>query len=174
MTRTARHLMVGAMVTTLAGGERAAVAAGAQTPAVPRVRSHHPGIVALIERAAERSKTFRDLVEAINATNGIVYVEEGQCGRHVVKSCVAAVTQTPANRILMVKVDIRNADGELMGLIGHELRHAVEILGESSVVDATSMYFLYQRIGRLGTHTAFETEAAVQAGHAVRAEVSKP
>jgi hypothetical protein len=32
---------------------------------------------------------------------------------------------------------------------------------------------LYQRIGRLGTYTAFETQAAVQAGHAVRAEVSK-
>lgn len=173
MTRTTRHLMVGAMVTTLAGGGRAAVAAGVDTPAMPRVRSHSPGIASLIERAAERSKTFRSLVEAINATNGIVYVEEGQCGRHVVKSCIAAVTQTAANRILLVKVDIRHADGELMGLIGHELRHAIEILGEPNVVDAVSMYFLYQRIGRLGTHTAFETEAAVQAGNAVRAEVSK-
>ena len=83
------------------------------------------------------------------------------------------MTQTATNRILVVKVDIRHADGELMGLIGHELRHAIEILGDPSVVDATSMYFLYQRIGRLGTYTASETEAAVQAGHAVRAEVSK-
>ena len=173
MTRTTRHLAVGALLTTLAGGGRAAVAAGVDTPAVPRVRSHHPGIASLIERAAERSKTFRGLVEAIDASNGIVYVEEGQCGRHVVKSCVAAVTQGAANRILVVKVDIRHADAELMGLIGHELRHAMEILGESNVVDAVSMYFLYQRIGRLGTHTAFETQAAVQAGHAVKAEVSK-
>ena len=173
MTRTTRHLMVGAMVTTLAGGGRAAVAAGVDTPTMPRVRSHHPGIASLIERAAERSKTFRGLVEVINTSNGIVYVEEGQCGRHVVKSCVAAVTQTPTNRILVVKVDIRHADGELMGLIGHELRHAVEILSEPNVVDATSMYLLYQRIGRLGAYTAFETQAAVQAGNAVRAEVSK-
>jgi hypothetical protein len=116
MTRTTRHLMVGALMTTLAGGGRAAVAAGVDTPAMPRVRSHHPGIASLIERAAERSKTFRGLVEAIDASNGIVYVEEGQCGRHVVKSCVAAVTRTATNRILVVKVDIRNADGELMGL----------------------------------------------------------
>jgi len=165
--------MVGAMVTTLGGGGRAAVAAGVDTPAMPRVRSHHPGIASLIERAAERSKTFRGLVAAINTSNGLVYVEEGQCGRHVVKSCVAAVTQTATTRILVVKVDIRNADSELMGLIGHELRHAIEILGDPSVADATSMYFLYQRIGRLGAYTAFETQAAVQAGHAVRAEVSK-
>jgi hypothetical protein len=161
------------MMTTLAGGGRAAVAAGADTPAMPRVRSHHPGIASLIERAAVRSKTFRGLVEAIDASNGIVYVEEGRCGRHGVKSCVATITQAAANRVLVVKIDIRNDDGELMGLIGHELRHAIEILGDPSVVDATSMYFLYQRIGRLGTYTAFETQAAVQAGNAVRAEVSK-
>ena len=173
MTRTTRHLMVGALVTTLAGGGRAAVAAGIDPPAMSRVRSHHPGIASLIERAAERSKTFRGLVATINTSNGIVYVEEGQCGRHGVKSCVETVTQAAANRILVVKVDIRHADGELMGLIGHELRHAIEILGEPTVVDAVSMYFLYQRIGRLGTYTAFETQAAVQAGHAVRAEVSK-
>ena len=173
MTRTTRHLMVGALMTTLAGGGRAAVAASVDTPAMLRVRSHHPGIASLIERAAERSKTFRGLVEAINTSDGIVYVEEGQCGRHVVKSCVAAVTQTAMNRILVVKVDIRHADGELMGLIGHELRHAIEILGDPTVVDAASMYFLYQRIGQLGAYTAFETQAAVQAGDAVRAEVSK-
>jgi len=165
--------MVGMMMTTLASGGRAAVAADVDTSAMPRVRSHHPGIASLIERAAERSKTFRGLVEAIDTSNGIVYVEEGQCGRHAVKSCVEAVTQAAANRILVVKVDIRNADGELMGLIGHELRHAIEILGEPSVVDATSMYFLYVRIGRLGTYTAFETQAAVQAGNAVRAEILK-
>lgn len=173
MTRTTRHLIVGAMMTMVAGGGRAAVAAGVDTPAMPRVRSHHPGIASLIERAAKRSKTFRDLVDAINTSTGIVYVEEGQCGRHVVKSCVAAVTQTATNRILVVQVDIRIANGELMGLIGHELRHAIEILGDPRVVDATSMYFLYQRIGGLGTYTAFETQAAVQAGDAVRAEVSK-
>ena len=131
MTRTTRRLMVGALMTTLAGGGHAAVAAGVDTPAMPRIRSHHPGIASLIERAANRSKTFRGLVEAIDASDGIVYVEDGQCGRHGVKSCVEAVTQAAANRILLVKVDIRHADGELMGLIGHELRHAIEILGES-------------------------------------------
>jgi hypothetical protein len=65
-------------MTTLAGGGRSAVAAGVDTPAMPRVRSHHPGIASLIEHAAERSKTFRGLVDAINTSDGIVYVEEGQ------------------------------------------------------------------------------------------------
>jgi hypothetical protein len=173
MTRTTRQLMVGMMMTTLAGGGRAAVAAGVDTPTMLRVRSHNPVIASLIGQAAERSKTFRGLVAAINTSKGIVYVEEGQCGRHSVTSCVEAVTQSAANRILRVKVDIHNADGELMGLIGHELRHAIEILGDPTVVDTASLYFLYDRIGRHGTRTAFETQAAVKAGNAVRAEVSK-
>ena len=173
MTRTTRHLMAGAMMATMAGGGRADGAAGADTPAMPRVRSHNPIIASLIGQATQRSKTFRGLVETINTSKGIVYVDEGQCGRHSVTSCVEAVTRAAANRILRVKVDINNPDGELMGLIAHELRHAIEILGDPTVVDTASMYFLYQRIGRHGTRTAFETQAAVKAGNAVRAEVAK-
>ena len=86
--------MVGAMVTRWQAEDAPQSRRAVDIPAMPRVRFHHPGIASLIERAAERSKTFRGLVEAIDASNGIVYVEEGQCGRHVVKSCVAAVTQT--------------------------------------------------------------------------------
>jgi hypothetical protein len=46
MTRTKRNLMVGAMMTTLAGGGRTAGAAGFDTSAMPRVRSHNPIIAA--------------------------------------------------------------------------------------------------------------------------------
>jgi hypothetical protein len=147
----------------LAGGGRTAGAAGFDTSAMPRVRSHNPIIVSLIRQAAERSKTFRGLIETINTSKGIVYVDEGPCGRHSVKSCVEAVTRAAAHRILWVKVDTHNVDRELMGLIGHELYHATEILGDPTVVDTASMYFLYERIGRQRTRTAFETQAAVKA-----------
>jgi hypothetical protein len=173
MTRITGQLVVVMMMTGLLGTGGPVVAEGVDTEAMPRVRSHSPFIASLIGQAAERSKTFRGLVDAINTSKGIVYVDEGQCGRHSVTSCVQAVTQAEANRILWVKVDIHNADGELMGLIGHELRHAVEILREPTVVDTASMYFLYDRIGRHGTVTAFETQAAVKAGNAVTAEVLK-
>ena len=118
------------------------------------------------------SATFRGLVEAINASDGIVYVEEGACG-HGVRACLAAVAAAGPNRLLRIKVDVRKADWDLMGSIGHELQHAVEVLAEPSVTSSHEMYFFYSRVGRRGMTGAFETQAAVDVGHIVRGEVRR-
>lgn len=127
MTKTTRQVMVGLMMTGLVGAGRPVFAAGVDAPATGRVRSSSPALVALMEQASERSETFRSLVDQINASDGIVYVEEGQCG-HGVRACFVAVTKAGANRMLRVKVDTRKADWDLMGSIGHELRHTIEVL----------------------------------------------
>lgn len=142
-------------------------------PVVMRVRTTTPALATLIQEATERSTTFRGLVETINASDGIVYVHEGECG-HGVRACLAAVIAAGPNRILQVKVDTRKADWDLMGSVGHELRHAVEVLGNPTVTSNTAMYFFYSRVGRRRTTTSFETKAAVEAGHAVRDEVRRP
>jgi hypothetical protein len=46
-----------------------------------RVRSCDPTIAALLVRAAEGSATFRAELATIDATNGVVYIEKGQCRR---------------------------------------------------------------------------------------------
>ena len=170
MTITTRRLMtVGVMVTGLAGAGRPAAAADAGTPGVSRVRTGSATIATRIQDATEQSKTFRALIEAISASDGIVYVEEGICGR-AVRSCLANVTASGPNRILLVKVDTRKADWDLMGSIGHELQHTVEVLGNRKVVNQATLFFFYDRVGQYAGH-AFETTAAVEAGNAVRAEV---
>jgi hypothetical protein len=44
--------------------------------------------------------------------------------------CPADVTAAGPNRILRIQVDTRKAGWDLMGSIGHGLRHAVEVLGD--------------------------------------------
>ena len=44
----------------------------------PRVRGSSPVIATAIEQALEQSPTFKKLVTAITATDGIVYVHQGQ------------------------------------------------------------------------------------------------
>ena len=44
-----------------------------------RVRSNNSSLAALITRATEQSATFRGLIDAINVSDGIVYVESGRC-----------------------------------------------------------------------------------------------
>ena len=169
MTKTTRHLVVGLMMTGLVGVGRLA-AADEGGPATRRVRSSNPAIVALIQRASDESATFRRLVDAIDASDGIVYVEEGACG-HGVRACLAGVMTAGPTRFLRVKVDTRKADWDLMGSIGHELRHTIEVLGQPSVRSSVDMYFFYERQGRHGTGGTFETQAATDAGAAVRDEV---
>lgn len=172
MTKTTRHLLVGVMMTGLVGAGRPVVAAGADTPAMSRVRSNNPAIAALMSQAGEQSETFRGLIETINASDGIVYVEEGTCG-HGVRACFVTVTTAGANRMLWVKVDTRKANLDLMASIGHELRHTIEVLGERTVTSSASMYMFYSRVGLYGTPSSFETTAAIDAGNAVGSEIRK-
>jgi hypothetical protein len=177
VTRTTRNVIVGMAIAIGTAGIPGAEAAdgGLATAAsvLLRIRTDSPAVATVIQKATERSATFRALVEAINASDGIVYVSEGACG-HGVRACLVEVFAAGTNRILRVKVDIRKASWDLMGSIGHELRHVIEVLGEPTVTSSAAMYFFYSRTGRRGTSTSFETTAAVEAGNAVRSEVRRP
>jgi hypothetical protein len=175
VTKTTRNMLVGmaiAMGTTgIARVEAANGGLGTSgTPVFMRVRTNSAVVATLIQEATQRSATFRSLVETIHVSDGIVYVNEGDCG-HGVRACLADVKAAGPNRILRIQVDTRKADWDLMGSIGHELRHAVEVLGDPAITSNAAMYFFYTRTGRRGTATSFETQAAVEAGHAVRGEV---
>jgi hypothetical protein len=172
MTKRWRQRVVGVMMTGLLGAGGPAGAADTRARGVARVRSSNPRITALVHQATERSETFRRIVETIDASDGIVYVEDGRC-RHGARACFTSVTAAGRNRILSVKVDTRNADRDLMGSIGHELRHTIEVLANPKVVDNESMLFFYASIGSNRPRRVFETMAAVDAGNAVRDELRK-
>lgn len=87
--------------------------------------------------------TLRGLVQVIDASDGIVYVESGECG-HGVRACLVGVTAAGEDRILWIKVDTGKEGWDLMGSIGHELRHAVEVLGNPKVTSNAAMYFFYE------------------------------
>ena len=137
----------------------------------PRVRSSHPYIRAMIDEAAHRSPTFRRLVGDIEATNGIVYVEQGVCGHHV-RACLA-MWVTPAGdfRFLRVLIDARQPDWNVMATIGHELQHALEVLENPRVATSEAIFLFYQREG-VTMGESFETGAAERAGNLVKNEVN--
>jgi hypothetical protein len=136
------------------------------------VRSANPAIRSLIAAATERSATFRRLVQDIDASDSYVYVNEGRCG-HGVRACFARVTASGPQRFLWVKVDTHKADSDLMGSIGHELRHTLEVIADPAVRTDAARFFLYERIGRHETGSVRETQAATDAGATVRWEVLK-
>jgi hypothetical protein len=165
-------ILVSVIVVTLSAAAGSAAATDDVAPALNRVRSTSPVIGALITQASAQSQTFRELIQTISSTDGVVYVEEGECGFGV-QACLARVTTAGDNRWLWVFVNIDTDDWELMGSIGHELQHALEVLNEPSVDSTAAMFMLYSRIGWRGFGRAFETYAAVETGTAIRAEILK-
>ena len=137
---------------------------------MPRVRSTTPVIASALVEAEARSATFRSLVRTIEQTDGIVYVEPGQC-RHGVHACLSlSVVSGGGVRLLRVLVDRVGDVAELIATIAHELRHAIELLTEPSVTSVAAAYNYYAREAATA-RGVFETAAAIRAGNAVFSEL---
>jgi hypothetical protein len=126
-------------------------------------------LTALIADTTGRSATFRQMIEAIDASDGLVYVVRGRCG-HGVRACLDFVTVAGPNRFLRITLDDRGTDEQAMGSLGHELRHVLEVLAEPAVTSKATMYHFYHRMA-MRSGAGFETSAALLAGDTVREEL---
>jgi hypothetical protein len=154
----------------IADPTQTAFAANPAQGADEHIRTPSTVVATLIEHATERSGTFKQLVQAISASDGIVYIEEGECGNGR-RSCFVNVTKAGPNRMLWVMLNVRGLDCDLMGLIGHELQHTVEVLQNTHVTSFATMYNFYSLEADPGRTFPFETIEAKRIGEAVRTEV---
>src|SRR6185436_5727380 len=148
-----------------------ALVSAAASP-MPRVRSTTPAIAAALIEAERLSPTFNALVRTIEGTDGIVYVERGTCRRGVHACLSHSVASGGGFRLLRILVDNVDDVVELMATIGHELRHAIELLSEPSVRTAVAAYNFYSREAPT-SRLVFETPAAVRAGIVVFDELTR-
>jgi hypothetical protein len=136
------------------------------------VRSTDPVIASLITRGREESPTFQRLVQIVHVSNGIVYVERGEC-RGGVLGCLKGITASGSRRIVRLTIALGRRDADIIATIGHELQHAVEVLSDPAVVSTATIYLFYRRAGMDGRTGRFETAAAIAAGDAVRADLQR-
>ncbi len=136
------------------------------------VRTDHPVLATLIREGIDRSATFRRLVDAIQTTDGVVYVEQGRCG-HGVRACLAlSITVAGPHRVIRMVVEDLHPEAEAIPAIAHELYHSLEILRQPTITTSEGIYLFYKQYGSW-QRDAFETEAAVEAGNAVSRELRK-
>jgi hypothetical protein len=155
----------------------AAPQASGSTADATRVRSTDAGILALVREGTERSATFSTLVDTIGRSNGIVYIEFGYCAFGHLNGCLLSYI-APAHgdrylRIIVTPDKNRRSHDQLLALIAHELRHALEVIEHAEIVDVATMEGLYRRIGtpETGGLTGYETSAARAAGDATLSEL---
>jgi hypothetical protein len=110
-------------------------------------------------------------VAAIEATDGIVYFRVGTCGR--LRAClVHQISVAGTHRVLNIIVDAQHHDLSLMGAIGHELQHALEVLGDARIRTDAALFAFYKLHG-LEVKGVIETRTAIAAGDAVRDEIRR-
>jgi hypothetical protein len=128
------------------------------------VRTWNARIAEILGDAYNRSAAFRAVLDAIEASDSIVYLEEGRCHRDAVRSCLLFVAARDGVRYLRIYVDPRQPKPEVIRQLAHELHHATEVAVRPEVVDAPTFRALYREIGfeacpRIGAE-CWETTAA--------------
>ena len=99
-----------------------------------------------------------------------MYVESGRCG-HGVQACLTHSIQVAGpHRILRIVVDLRRDRTELMGVFGHELHHALDVLREPGITTTQAMFFHLYGMS-MNAAGRFETRAAFDAGNQIEREV---
>jgi hypothetical protein len=140
------------------------------------VRSTDSAMLDILREGSRRSETFESLVDALDQTSTIVYVERGVCGFGHYAACLPhAVTVVGSVRYLRILVDPSRA-GDVIALIAHELQHALEIAHAPAIRTGDDMTAVFRRIGRSpscprGVPDCFETSAALAIGDAVLREL---
>jgi hypothetical protein len=138
------------------------------------VRSSETKINALIDAGLARSSTFRRLVETLDRSDVIVYVDpkltRGALGGYFPHNVIVA----GGVRYVHIAIEMHGAERHVVSLLAHELQHAVEVATDPLVRDSESADKLFERLAiqfGCGGTTCNETQAAKDVEATVSAEL---
>ena len=136
----------------------------------PRVRPMSQTAREIVDDAAKRSPTITRLLEIIERSDTIVYIDlDFNLRSEGATTLIASNDAVP----LHSRRDRSDAHGSYrrIEMLGHELQHAVEIIQAPQVRDASGMRQLFSKIGWLLTDLNFESPAAIGTERQVRREL---
>jgi hypothetical protein len=138
--------------------------------AVPHLRTTDPDMRALVATAFEQSPSFRKLVQRLEGSDVVVYLEFAPLNRQL-RGRLTWMVAAARLRYVRVQLEFRQMKAVRLEMLGHELQHAVEIADAESVVDLRSLERLYKHIGYVTEGDGqFESSAAAEMGRLVARE----
>ena len=132
-------------------------------PGGPHLRPLDSLAGAAIYSGLGRSPTFSALVQTVEASEFVVYVESSRALRDRMQGCLIHGGGGP--RYLRVVLKTGLSVDERIEVLAHELQHVREVIQAGIVNDAVAMDALFSRIGynkrqQGGRQQEYETEAA--------------
>jgi hypothetical protein len=139
------------------------------------VQSSEDRLVNALRKGIARSATFRDLIDALNRLDVIVYVESTGRMRTGFSAYLShQIVTAGSHRYLRVFVSRELARDRLAGVIAHELQHAREV-ADAGVRSSADMRALFKRLDSGGCvliRSCTETTAAVRLEAQVLSELT--
>jgi hypothetical protein len=137
------------------------------------VRTTDRNVERLLRTGVARSPTFASLMSHLNGTDVIVYVEAVPTLPTTLAGRLLLMPFANHQRYLRIQIAFAGTQNELIALIGHELRHAVEVADATNVRTESELVTLYKRIGnRTRDLHSYETNAAQTTASVVRRELA--
>lgn len=157
-------------------------AAASDPAALKNVRPLDSTAALFLQFGTQESERFRDLVERLEASNVIVYVEVRQDSRQPVKGGLTFVGEADGLRWVRAVVDSGTTSRartfqdivRLTSILGHELHHAVEASEAPTLADVGEFERYFRAIGVDEGPAILDTLAAREAGRAVADELRRP
>jgi hypothetical protein len=142
------------------------------TSPLRHVRALHPELAAALAKGVRRSATVGFLVASLQQSDVIVQIVAAAAMPLSTSARLMLVPKPKAVRFLRIEMRVEGGEDDLIALLAHELRHAVEIADAYEVRDERALIALYRRIGhRDGGERQFDTEAAHETARQVRREL---
>jgi hypothetical protein len=135
------------------------------------VRTTDRSIRHLIARGYRRSPTFAALVTRLQASDVIVYVQEVPRLPGGLEGRMMMLPRAHGFRYVRIQIVLRGTAEDAIAVLGHELRHALEVADAPEVGDEDALARLYQRIGMRGGPHLYDTAAAQDTGRLVLKEL---
>jgi hypothetical protein len=140
-----------------------------------RVRAADGRTATILHDGLTRSSTVRTLVNEIEQSDLIVYLEIQWNLPRGLAGNLAWVAATRSSRYLRISLSPELTTDAMVATLAHELQHAVEIAREASIVSSVTMVRYYERNGLdANSHwSGLDTLAAREAGDGVRRELGQ-
>ncbi|MGE3840526.1 MAG: hypothetical protein AB7I50_02960 [Vicinamibacterales bacterium] len=135
------------------------------------VRAEQPELRALVREGLARSSTFRSLMARLEETDVVVYLRTAIITGGLGGFVPHRVAAYDGGRYVMAVVTREGGPNRRIGVIAHELQHALEIGREPDVGRTRSVHDLFKRIGApTGARNSYETTEAIAVESTVRSE----
>jgi hypothetical protein len=136
------------------------------------VRTAGQTVGKLVRTGFRQSPTFAAMMRRLERSDLIVYVEEVPRLPGALEGRLLMLPRAHDTRYVRIQVALRGSASDTIAVIGHELRHAVEVADAAEVIDERGLAALYKRIGVDSGRNLFDTMEARETGRRVLKELA--